>query len=142
MTARPSASRREFHGRRSGDAVSHPVARFDAGGPAALRPRHGGGRRPTYGPQVTGRIVAEAAREPTPEADGTATRSLSTSRRALRRAPDGLPRVSTDTRRRALHESGAGDRRTGTGGPSGKAPRRREAGPGVVVDPEPDARRS
>ena len=33
-------------GRRSGDAVSHLVARFNAEGTAALVPRHGGGRSP------------------------------------------------------------------------------------------------
>src|SRR5215210_5313507 len=54
-------------GRRSGDAVSHLVARFNAEGLAAPTPRHGGGRRPTYGPEATGRIAAEAARAPTPE---------------------------------------------------------------------------
>src|SRR3954447_11815991 len=78
-------------GRRSGDAVAHLVARFDREGIAALTPRHGGGRRPTYGPEARGRIVAEAARAPTPEADGTATWSLSSLRRTLRAAPDGLP---------------------------------------------------
>src|SRR5687767_15983564 len=59
-------------GRRSGDAVSHLVARFNAEGTAALTPRHAGGRRPTYGPEDRARIAAEAARVPTPEADGTA----------------------------------------------------------------------
>jgi len=54
-------------GRRSGDAVSHLVARFNAEGLASLTPRHGGGRRPTYGPEETARIAAEAARAPTPE---------------------------------------------------------------------------
>src|SRR4051794_36455488 len=73
-------------GRRSGDAVSHLGARFNAEGLAALTPRHGGGRRPTYGPEETARITAEAARAPTPEADGTATWSLSTLRRSLRGA--------------------------------------------------------
>jgi hypothetical protein len=34
-------------GRRSGDAVAHLVARFNAEGLVALTPRHGGGRRPT-----------------------------------------------------------------------------------------------
>src|SRR6476469_6660163 len=47
-------------GRRSGDAVSHLVARFNAEGLAALTPRHGGGQRPTYGPQQRARIAAEA----------------------------------------------------------------------------------
>src|SRR4051812_27003922 len=89
-------------GRRSGDAVSHLVARFNAEGTAALTPRHGGGRRPTYGPDATARIVAEAARAPSPEADGTATWSLSGLQRTLRAAPDGLPKVSTSTIRLVL----------------------------------------
>ena len=55
-------------GRRSGDAASHLVARFNVEGLAALEPRHGGGRRPTYGPEARKRIAAEAARVPTSEA--------------------------------------------------------------------------
>jgi hypothetical protein len=80
----------------------------------ALSPRHGGGRRPTYGPEATGRIAAEAARAPSPEADGTVTWCLSALRRALRAAPDGLPRVSTYTSRRVLREAGASYQRTRT----------------------------
>jgi transposase len=129
-------------GRRSGDAVSHLVARFNAEGTAALTPRHGGGRQPTYGPQARGRIAAEAARAPTPEADGTSTWSLSALRRTLRAAPDGLPRVSTYTIRRALHEAGASYQRTRTWCPTGKALRRRKAGPAVVTDPDSDAKKS
>jgi hypothetical protein len=102
-------------GRRSGDAVSHLVARLNAEGLAALTPRHGGGRRPTYGPEDRARIAAVAARVPTPEADGTATWSLSTLRHSLRAAPDGLPRVSTYTIQEALRESGANFQRTHTG---------------------------
>ncbi len=129
-------------GRRCGDAVTHLVARFNAEGLAALTPRHGGGRRPTYDPQDRARIAAEAARAPTPEADGTATWSLSTLRRALRAAPDGLPRVSTDTIRRVLRESGSSYQRTRTWCPTGTALRRRKAGPAVVVDPDADAKKS
>jgi transposase len=129
-------------GRRSGDAVSHLVARFNAEGLAALTPRHGGGRRPTYGPEAAGRIAAEAARPPTPEADGTASWSLSALRRALRAAPDGLPRVSTYTIRRVLRESGASYQRTRTWCPTGTAVRRRKAGPAVVVDPDADPKKS
>jgi transposase len=123
-------------GRRSGDAVSRLVARFNAEGLDALTPRHGGGRRPTYDPQARGRIAAEARREPTPEADGTATWSLSSLRRSLRAAPDGLPRVSTYTIRRVLQESGASYQRTRSWCPTGSALRRRKAGPAVVVDPD------
>jgi hypothetical protein len=129
-------------GRRSGDAVSHLVARFNAEGPDALTPRHGGGRRPTYGPQERARIAAEARREPTPEADGTATWSLSTLRRALRAAPDGLPKVSTYTIRLALRESGSSYQRTRTWCPTGKALRRRKAGPVVVADPDAEPKKS
>ena len=129
-------------GRRSGDAVSHLVARFNAEGLAALTPRHGGGRRPTYGPGEAARIAAEAARTPTPEADGTATWSLSTLQKTLRAAPDGLPRVSTATIRRVLRDSGASFQRARTWCPTGKALRRRKAGPVVVADPDADAKKS
>ena len=129
-------------GRRSGDAVSHLVARFNAEGLAALTPRHGGGRRPTYGPEARARIAAVAARAPTPEADGTATWSLVTLRRSLRAAPDGLPRVSTYTIREVLRESGASYQRTRTWCPTGTAVRRRKAGPAVVTDPDAGAKKS
>jgi transposase len=129
-------------GRRSGDAVSHLVARFNAEGLDALTPRHGGGRRLTYGPPERARIAAEAARTPTPEGDGTAIWSLSTLRRTLRAAPDGLPKVSTDTIRRVLHESGSSYQRTRSWCPTGKALRRRKAGPAVVTDPDSDAKKS
>src|SRR5918997_5968595 len=108
-------------GRRSGDAVAHLVARFNHEGIAALTPRHGGGRRPTYGPEARGRIVAEAARAPTPEGYGTASWPLSSLRRTLRAAPDGLPRVSTYTIRRVLHESGSSYQRSRTWCPTGTA---------------------
>jgi transposase len=123
-------------GRRSGDAVAHLVARFNAEGTAALTPRHGGGRQPTYGPQERARIAAEARREPTPEGDGTASWSLSTLRRTLRAAPDGLPKVSTYTIRLVLRESGASYQRSRTWCPTGQALRRRKAGPAVVADPD------
>ena len=97
----------ESIGRRSGDAVSHLVARFNAEGLAALDPRHGGGRAPVYDPPARERIIQEARRRPTPEADGTASWSLTTLRNALRSAPDGLPKVSTHTIGRVLHEAGA-----------------------------------
>src|SRR5882762_6360082 len=49
-------------GRKSGDAVSHLVARFNREGLAALDPRHGGGHNPTYDTAARDRILREAAR--------------------------------------------------------------------------------
>jgi transposase len=129
-------------GRRSGDAVSHLVARFNAEGLVALTSRHGGGRQPTYGPEARGRIAAEAARTPTPEGDGTASWSLATLRSALRKASDGLARVSTSTIRLVLRDAGVSYQRTRTWCPTGTALRRRKAGPVVVADPDSDAKKS
>ena len=129
-------------GRRSGDAVSHLVARFNREGLAALDPRHGGGHQPTYDAAARERILREAARAPTPEADGAAAWSLTTLRRALRAAPDGLPRVSTFTIWRVLRGAGYTFQRTRTWCPTGSAVRRRKAGVVTVTDPDAAAKKS
>lgn len=129
-------------GRRSGDAVSHLVARFNAEGTAALVPRHGGGRTPAYGQAARERILREVQRPPTPEADGTATWSLMTLRLAVRSAPDGLPRVSTFTLWQVLHGAGYSHQLTRTWCPTGAALRRRKAGAVVVTDPDAESKKS
>jgi transposase len=129
-------------GRRSGDAVSHLVARFNAEGTAALAPRQGGGRSPAYDQAARERILREVKRPPTPEADGTATWSLSTLRQAVRAAPDGLPRVSTFTLWRVLHEAGYSHQNTRTWCPTGTALRRRKAGAATVTDPDAGSKKS
>lgn len=129
-------------GRRSGDAVSHLVTRFNVEGLAALPPRHGGGRSPAYDQAARERILREVQRPPTPDADGTATWSLSTLRKAVRSAPDGLPRVSTFTLWRVLHEAGFSHQRTRTWCPTGTALRRRKAGVAVVTDPDAVSKKS
>src|SRR6476620_11680416 len=106
-------------GRKSGDAVSRLVARFNRAGLAALDPRHGGGHPPAYDASARGRILREAARAPTPDADGASTWSLSLLRRALRAAPDGLPTVSTFTIWRVLHAAGYSYQQTRTWCPTG-----------------------
>ena len=129
-------------GRRSGDAVSHLVTRFNVEGTAALTPRHGGGRSPTYDRAARERILREVKRPPTPDADGTASWSLSTLRKAVRAAPDGLPRVSTFTLWRVLHEAGFSHQNTRTWCPTGTAQRRRKAGAVVVTDPDALSKKS
>src|SRR3982750_4052391 len=127
-------------GRRSGDAVSPLVARFNAEGLTALSPRHGGGHPVVYGVAARQRILAEINRTPTPEADGTATWSLGTLRKVLRSTPGGLPAVSTYTLWRVLHGAGYSHQQTRTWCPTGTALRRRKAGAVVVIDPDADSK--
>src|SRR4051812_1818276 len=129
-------------GRRSGDAVSHLVARFNAEGLDALAPRHGGGRRRVYDTGATQRVLREAGREPTPAADGTATWSLSRLRGALRSAPDGLPKIGTSTIWRRLREAGVSHQRSRTWCPTGTVLRVRKAGPVLVTDPDAAPKKS
>jgi transposase len=129
-------------GRKSGDAVSHLVARFNREGLAALDPRHGGGQAPTYDAAGRDRILREVARTPTPESDGTGTWSLTALRRVLRASPDGLPKVSTFTIWQVLREAGYTFQRTRTWCPTGSAARKRKAGTVTATDPDAAAKKS
>lgn len=129
-------------GRKSGDPVSALVARFNREGLAALTPRHGGGRRPLYDAHARTRILREARRTPTPERDGTATWSLSTLKKALRQAADGLPSVSTYTIWGVLHEAGFSYQRVRSWCPTGTAQRKRKAGVVTVTDPDAEPKKS
>jgi len=129
-------------GRRSGDAVGHLVARFNDEGIAALAPRTSTGRPPTYSNEDRARILAEFKRTPDREADGTATWSLVTLRDALRRAPDGLPVLSTHTVLMVLHAAGYSWQRDRTWCPTGTALRKRKAGLVAVTDPDAAPKKS
>ena len=63
-------------GRKSGDAVSHLVARFNVEGIPSVVPIHRGGPTPRSGPKQRESILAQARRAPDREQDGTATWSL------------------------------------------------------------------
>jgi transposase len=125
-------------GRRAGDAVAHLVARFNREGLAALETRHAGGPAVVYGPAERERILQEFRREPDREQDRTGTWSLSTLQRALRRAPDGLPTVSTATILHTLWEAGYSWQQSRTWCHTGTALRKRQDG-SVVRTTDPDA---
>jgi hypothetical protein len=93
-------------GRKSGDAVAHLVTRFNAQGLPALATRYGGGPPLRYTAIECERILREFRRAPDRRPGGTATWSLVTLQRALRRALDGLAHVSTHTIGCVLHEAG------------------------------------
>ncbi len=131
----------QLAGRRSGDAVARLVARFNAEGLDALVPRHGGGHPALYSSTERERILAEARRTPEHARDGTATWSLVTVQRALRRAPDGLARVSTYTIWCVLRDAGWTWQRTRTWCPTGTAVRKRKRGRVTVHDADAEAKR-
>lgn len=128
-------------GRRSGDGVAKLAARFNVLVLAAIARRPAPGRVPTYDAAARERILTEARRAPQPAQDGTATWSLSTLQRALRRAPDGLPKVSTYTIRTVLGQAGVRFGRTRSWCPTGKVLRKRKAGIVEVVDPDAGAKK-
>src|SRR6266496_5434648 len=126
-------------GFRSPGAVTYLVRRFNQVGLGALKIAAGRGRRPTYDALARARIVATAQRAPDRKLDGTATWSLSTLERTVRR--EGLPRVGATTIRRVLHDAGSSYQRTRTWCPTGTAQRKRKAGVVRVVDPKTEEKR-
>lgn len=128
-------------GRRSNDAVAELVKRFNVEGLPALEPRHGGGPKVEYGSEETERILREFRRQPDPEQDGTATWSLATLQRALRKAEDGLPKVSTWTILRVLHQAGYTFQKDRTWCETGKVKRKRKGEVVEVTDPRAEQKR-
>ena len=129
-------------GRRSGEAVSRLVSRFNRDGLAAIEPRHGGGPPKVYADAERGRILAEARRKPECERDGTGTWSLSMLRRSLREAPDGLPGVSTHTIWKILKEAGFDWQRDRSWCQTGVVERKRGGEVVEVTDPDAAAKKS
>jgi transposase len=124
-------------GHRRGATIARVVARFNRRGLASLTSCHRGGPPRRYGPAARERILREFRRPPDRERDGTATWSLTTLQRALRRAPDGLPRVSTWTIRQVLGDAGYSWQQSRTWCPTGTALRKRKDGTTRQVrDPE------
>jgi transposase len=93
-------------GWKSHEPVTQVTRRFNSMGLGALSdlPRPGHHRR--YGPAEHARILQEANRSPDRLEDATGTWSLTLLQRALRKADDGLPKVSTFTILHTLHEAG------------------------------------
>ena len=126
-------------GFRSVTTVTNLVHRFNQRGLDALTIAAGRGRRPTYDPTARAQIVRVAQSLPDRRADQTATWSLATLRRRLRR--EGLTAVGTSTIRRILHEAGSSYQRTRTWCPTGTAQRVRKSGVVTVVDPDTEEKK-
>jgi transposase len=129
-------------GRRSGDAVAQLVTRFNRQGLAALDAGHGGGQPKRYTPSEHDRILREVRREPDRDQDGTATWSLTTLQRALHRAPDGLPGISTYTIWCVLHAAGIRWGKDRSWCTTGTVVRKRKSGTVRVTDPDAGAKKT
>ena len=93
-------------GWKSHDPVTRVTRHFNSIGLAALDDQPRSGHPRSYGAAQKTRILQEARRPPDRKEDATGTWSLSLLQRALRAAPDGLPKVSTFTILHTLHEAG------------------------------------
>ncbi len=127
-------------GRRSGDAVSHLVSRFNQEGLAALEPLHGGGPKVEYDSDKRRLILQIVSQPPDPEQDGTRSWSLSTLQRHLRKQA-AFARISTYTLWRILHEMGWSWQASRSWCQTGKVKRRRKTGIVEVTDPDSEAKK-
>ena len=126
-------------GFKSGTTVAELVGRFNRRGVAALTTAAGRGRKPTYDTAARAQIVATAQHPPDRRVDGTATWSLGTLERTLRR--EAFPHLGATTIRHVLEDAGSSYQRTRTWCPTGTAQRTRKAGVMTVVDPRTEEKR-
>jgi transposase len=124
----------QLAGGRTRNAVAALVSRFNDQGLAAIEPRHSGGPSVVYDADAKERILNEFRRTPDRELDGTATWSLTTLQRALRRDPDALPGISTYTIWWVLREAGLSWQRDRSWCQTGVAKRKRKGGEVEVHD--------
>jgi len=129
-------------GIQSGDTVARLVERFNQEGLPAIEPRHGGGPAVKYSAVERERVLAEARRQPDPEKDGTKTWSLTTLQKALHKAPDGLPEISTERIWVILQEAGFRWQKSRTWCETGQVERKRKSGVVTVVDADATPKKS
>jgi transposase len=126
----------QMAGRKSGDAVSQLVERFNREGIGSIQPEHGGGPKVKYRTNERERVLAEARRAPDPEKDGTNTWSLTTLQKALRKAEDGLPGISTERIWVILQEAGFRWQKSRSWCETGQVVQKRKRGVVTVTDPD------
>lgn len=127
-------------GRRSGEAVSHLVARFNQVGLVALEPLHSGGARTIYDSEKRQQILETVGHPPDADQDGALSWSLSLLQRRLRQQPE-FSCVSTYTLWQVLHEANWSWQLSRSWCSTGEVKRRRKSGIVEVVDPDSEAKK-
>lgn len=126
-------------GWKSGTSVAKLVARFNRQGLAALSIAPGRGRIATYDHAARAQIVTIAQTTPDRKKDGTATWSLSTLQKRLRK--EGFEQIGINTIKRVLEDAGSSYQKTRSWCPTGTAQRVRKSGVVTVVDPDTELKR-
>jgi transposase len=128
-------------GRRSNDAVSRLVSRFNVEGLRALEGHYENcGKAPYYSEEERRQILQTFEQEPDREHDGCAQWSLMLLRKRLRK--EGLPHVSTYTIHEVLHEAGYTWQQDRSWCKTGEALRKRKTGIEKVIDPDSEPKKT
>ncbi len=112
------------------------MEQFKREGIAAIRPQHGGGSKRKYTSVECERVLREIRHSPDPEKDGTKTWSLTLLRKALHKAEDGLPDISTERIWVILQEAGFRWQKSRSWCETGQVVRKRKLGKVMVTDPD------
>jgi len=127
-------------GRRSRNAVTGLVKRFNKEGIRAIHIHHGGGNPVIYNAVQKGQIVGLVKIKPDRKKDGTSNWSLTTLKSSLRK--QGLKTVSTYTIWKCLHEAGLTWQQSRTWVETGSTQRIRKSGIVKVKDIDTEAKKS
>lgn len=128
-----------------GTTIARWVARFNQEGVSALVPEHGGGHTRRFVGEVRDKILAEFARTPEPETDGTAIWSVSTLQKALARLEIPI-QISIYSLWGLLREEGYTFQKDRSWCHTGESKRKRVRKSGTVIetviDPDTEAKKS
>ena len=128
-------------GFKTGDGVALLIRRFNDKGLAALVIATGRGPKPTYGPAARTKVIETLGRPPDRTEDQTATWSLSTLERSLRRDEAELTKIGATTIRRIMHEAGYGYQNSRSWCRTGTVKRKRQAEIVSVTDPRTEEKK-
>ena len=126
-------------GFKSSETVSQLIERFNTQGLHVLSIAAGRGRKKTYDSQARMRVLQQMQQEPDRDKDTTATWSLKTLEKALRKRE--LPQIGATTIGRVLHEAGYSVQQSRTWCLTGSALRKRKAGVVTVRDPDTEEKK-
>lgn len=128
-------------GFKSGDSVALLVERFNQRGLAALGIASGRGPKPLYDQLARAKIIETVGRSPDRLEDQTATWSLATLERSLRKTEPALPTIGATTIRRVLQQAGYRFVSSRSWCQTGTVKRKRKEGVVSVIDPRSEEKK-